>query len=534
MGGKSHMKILIVDDELLVRIGVKSSIDWAKHGMEIVGEASNGQEALEKIRKNKPDVLILDIKMPVMDGIELLQKVKEEKLSCKSIILSSFDDLEHVKEAMKLGAVDYLHKPCMSPEGMIRILNQIKTELYNERQSLPGGFVTESENREDQASSYLKKLVDGQLTEDDFHNGLTDYKISLGRSNYSCIAFSIIHFNKVQQRYTDMNRSLLNKSILDILNQVFLNNKEIVFFQYSKNLYLALVSMEKITSQKEIFELLNRYVHLLADSLKKFLDIELSVGISDTHASPKGIKNAFIESFKALQQRFYFPSEKVVYYGTLTHKQGDKALMAQVSQLVNKLKECISSQSFYPYKSIIEEIFSLLRKTPVLSSEEVIKLFNGILFLLNELDTCFAEMNLVSAAETLDELHSLFEDILNRKLCNCLEEDQYKNCSFLVKKILNYVNGHYEKELSLTLLSEELNISPNYISRVFREEVGKTLFNYINEVRVEQAKRLMHQQELKIYEIGEKVGFNSSVHFNIVFNKLTGCSPKQYRDTLMD
>jgi YesN/AraC family two-component response regulator len=114
-----------------------------------------------------------------------------------------------------------------------------------------------------------------------------------------------------------------------------------------------------------------------------------------------------------------------------------------------------------------------------------------------------------------------------------MDEDKYKNCSFLVKKILGYVNSNYEKDLSLTMLSGHLNVSPNYISRVFKDEVGKTLFNYINEVRVEQAKKLMHQQELKIYEIGEKVGFNSSVHFNIVFNKLTGYSPKQYRDTLI-
>lgn len=526
---------MIIDDELLVRIGVKSSIDWAKYGMEIVGEASNGQEALEKIRKTKPDVLILDIKMPVMDGLELLQKIKQERILCKSVILSSFDDLEHVKEAMKLGAVDYLHKPCMNPEGLLKILSQIKADLEAEKKPIQSGYAADSESREDQVTAFLKKAVDGLLPSDEaFYEGLEQYNIRLGRSNYSSIAFSIINYQRVMKRYTDTNRGLLNSSILDILGQVFANDKEIVFLQYAKNLYLALISMEKVASRKEIFEHQNRIVHLISDSLKKFLDIDLCVGISDTHSAPKGIKNTFNEAFKALQYHFYNPSEKIAYHGTLPKGISSKELMAQVGQLVIKLKECIADHSVYQYKNIMDELFGLLRSMPVLSSDEVKKLFSGILFLLNELDTCFDEMNYISAAETLDELQSLFEEILNRKACHCLEEDQYKNCSFLVKRILNYVNENYQKELSLSLLSEELNISPNYISRVFREEVGKTLFNYINEVRVEKAKKLMHQQELKIYEIGEKVGFNSSVHFNIVFNKLTGCSPKQYRDKLMN
>lgn len=527
------MRILIVDDELLVRIGLKSSINWEKYGIEIVGEASNGKEALDKIHRYKPDLLLLDIKMPVMDGIELLQKLKEERNPCKSVILSSFDDLEHVKEAMKLGALDYLHKPCMNPEGIIKILTDVKTELLNEKKGYKDYFHVIDNKRDDAADAFMRKLVDGQITDDsEFNRGLKENHIGLGRSNFTCIAFSVINLNKIEQRYSDDNKNLLSKSIRDILGQVFLNEREIVFLNYAKNLYISVMSMEKIASNKEIIDIQNKNVHLIADSLKRFLDIEIGIGISGIHQSYRRVISAFEEAYKALQRRFYHPTEKIINYNTLNKSQDSRHLLAKVDELVIKLKENVSGQNYYQYKSNTEEIFELLRQNPVLSSEEVIKLFNGILFLLNELGTCFEEMKLISCCESLDELHDAFKRTIEQKLYS-MEEDEYKNYGFIVKNIISYINKHYTEELSLSVIAEHLNVSPNYISRIFKEEVGKTLFNYVNEVRVEQAKKLMLKQELKIYEIGEKVGFNSSVHFNIVFNKLTGYSPKQYRDKML-
>lgn len=529
------MKLLIVDDELLVRIGLKSSVDWAKHGIEIAGEASNGREALEKIESVRPDVVLLDIKMPVIDGIEVLRTLKDKKHPCKTIILSSFDDLEHVKEAMKLGAIDYLHKPCMTPESILKVLLSVKSEIEKAKEAVNTDFLPHMEQKDDHnAESFLRKLLDGLISDDaQFYKGLCDFKLNLGRTNFSCIAFSVISYKRVLQRYTNNNRELLSKSVLDIVSQVFSNKPGIVFFQYAKNLFVGISSMEKIVSSKEVFDQQTRNVHIIQDALKKFLDVEVAAGISENHPSPENIPTAFIEAYKALQQRFYNPREKILFYGTLPKTQDNKGVLSKISQCVIKLKECIALKSHYQCKDRIEEIFTLLRESPFLSTEEVYKLFSGILFLLNELDTCFEEMTHISDCETLDELYEVFGKILSRNMLTCLDMDRYKNCSFLVKKILNYVNSNYDKDLTLSGLAEQMNVSPNYISRIFKDEVGKTLFNYINEVRVEHAKKLMHQQELKIYEIGEKVGFNSSVHFNIVFNKITGCSPKQYRDTLL-
>lgn len=528
------MRLLIVDDELLVRIGIKSSVDWAKHGIEIVGEASNGREAIEKVETDRPDVMLLDIKMPVMDGIEVLRILRDKKIPCKTIILSSFDDLDHVKEAMKLGAIDYLHKPCMTPEGILKILLSVKTEVEKAK-AASSSFLPEMEQKDDHdVSSFLRKLLDGLIPDDSqFQKGLSDFKLNLGRTNFSCIAFSIINYKKIQQRYTDNNRELLSKSVLDIVSHVFSNNSGIIFFQYAKNLFVGISSMEKLVSTKDIFDEHTRIASLIQDSLKRFLDVDVAVGISEVHPSPENISTGFIEAYKALQQRFYSTREKTFFYGALPKTHDSKSVLSKISQCVVKLKECIALKSHYQCSDMIEEIFALIRESHVLSTEEVFKLFSGILFLLNEVDTCFEEMTHISDCETLDELHEVITKILSRNRLSCFDMDKYKNCSFLVKKILNYVNNNYDKDLTLSGLSEQMNVSPNYISRIFKDEVGKTLFNYINEVRVEQAKKLMHQQELKIYEIGEKVGFKSSVHFNIVFNKLTGCSPKQYRDSLL-
>ncbi len=400
------MKILIVDDELLVRIGLKSSIDWAKHSMEIVGEASNGKEALAMIKQEKPDVILLDIKMPVMNGIELLQKMKERNHTCKTVILSSFDDLEHVKEAMKLGAVDYLHKPCMSPEAILNILMNINKEIEKENK-YPKELITAPES----AGKYifLKKLLDGQIHNDtEFYNQCAKYHIGLGHFNYSCMAFSIIDYYTIQKRYTAKNRSLLDNSVLDILCQVFTNEKNIVFYQYDKNLYIAIISMEDMVSGKKIYDKHHWIVHLITDSLKKFLDIRIGIGISRTYPSYTDIHHAFQEAFKALQQRFYSPLENVIFYHTVPTSLDAKKTLDKITNLVEELKEYLADRNYYQSNRIIENVFSLLKMQPCFSVEEVIKLFTGILFLINALNTCFEEMELISRCETLEELHHLY------------------------------------------------------------------------------------------------------------------------------
>ncbi|HBR29267.1 MAG TPA: DNA-binding response regulator, partial [Firmicutes bacterium] len=128
------LKVMIVDDEAIVRIGLKSMIDWESHGFQLVGEANDGQRALDLFQKNKPDLVITDLKMPVMDGLQLMRHLNELDARCRVIVLSSYDEFSLVKEAMKLGAADYLLKLEMEPDQLVEVLSGFKSEILQERE----------------------------------------------------------------------------------------------------------------------------------------------------------------------------------------------------------------------------------------------------------------------------------------------------------------------------------------------------------------------------------------------------------------
>jgi len=529
-------KILIVDDELLVRIGIKSCIEWTEYGVEVIGEAADGFEALKLIYQLKPDLILLDIKMPNMDGIELMKKIKGERLDCKILVLSGFDDLQHVKEAMKLGALDYLHKPCMNSNNILEAVMNAKKILENEERPIKvnsNSINGLGKSREILKEIYLKELLDGQaVVESEFVKRCSEYQLRLNNANFSCLVFSVKNILEVQKRYQESNLSILQSSIYNTMSSVLSKEAGTEFFLYNYNIYVIIISAERMVSEKAINKNIDSIVYLTSDALEQFLNIDIVIGVSDIHKSCRGIKPAFDEALKAMKHRFYLEAASTIYYRDLPHVSKQDSL-DYISSCIEKLKENLTNHNYVKFNSILDQMIDYVESKACLSEDEVKKLFNAFLLLIKGAKDCFSEMERINQCETLKELYSVWKEIIAEKLESCSENGRYQNCSYLVKKILEFIEENYDKEISLILLSKSFNISPNYISRHFKEETGEALFNYIYTVRIEKAKKMLRNSDLKIYEVGYKVGFKSSVHFNIVFSKLTGHTPKQYKDNLL-
>lgn len=530
------MKIIIVDDELLVRIGIKSCIEWEKHGMEVVGEASDGLEALRQINLLEPDVILLDIKMPNMDGIELMHKIKEENIKCKILILSGFDDLYHVKEAMKLGAVDYLHKPCMSPKDILDILLNIKAQIEKERHygKIEGASQGSLEkSRYLLKESFLRELVESApVDEGEFEQKCGEYGLKLAGGNYNCLVFTVKNLPAVTKRYKDGNINILQSAISNIMSGILAKENGAEFFTFDRNVFAVIVSSVGVISDKRIVEGVNLIADVILDAMKQFLNVAIVMGISDIHRSCGGLKQAFEEAAAAMKHRFYLEDRCIIRYSEVKRCE-DKETLQLIDALIEKMKDYLSKHDFHRFDSTLQNLVNFLMAEPCLSGEDVKKIFNVFLFLIRQGKAALREMEMLSDCETLHQLYNTWKEIVKEKLSDARDTDIYKNCSYLVKRILNFIDENYDKEISLNLLSGKFNVSPNYISRLFKEETGETLFNYLNSVRIEQAKTLLRDTDLKIYEVGFKVGFNSTVHFNIVFNKLAGVSPKQFKDSLL-
>ncbi len=524
------MKILIADDEMLVRIGIKTCIDFEKYGMEVVAEAEDGIQALAQIHAACPDVVILDIKMPKMGGLEVMEKINEEHLQCSVIILSSFDDFEHVKKAMKLGAVDYLHKPRMNAEDILGVLQNVKNTLdkrcqVEEKKTVQKGISRESQNI--LRNAFLKELLEGEYTtKEEYLKRCAQNNMRLSELEVACIAISVKDYKKVLLRYEKSKQNILQTSVISIMEQILSTENGVAFLPLDENVYVVIMSAIDTSSRKKIMDQISNIIQLLTDAMKTFLNIQIVLGISDVLPTFKDIAKTYAQAHFALKQRFYI-DQQVLYYYQVKHKSLE-VVFESVDESMKKLKSSILSYRYDLFEKELESFVAFIKEVR-LNEEEVKRLFDGLLFWMKEGPAYFEERDIIQEAETIEELYLAYKAIIDERLYKNAGE-QIKRCSALTKKLIRYIGEHYSDEMTLKCLAEYLNVSPNYISRLFKEEMGRGLFEYINEYRVKQASQMLACSDDKVYEIADQVGFKSAVHFNIVFNKYMGVSPKQYRD----
>ncbi|SMQ63194.1 two-component system, response regulator YesN [Bacillus sp. OV166] len=506
------MRILIVDDEPLVRIGIKSSIDWQSYDMNIVGEAGDGEEAIQLMLERNPDLVLLDIKMPKKDGLEVLLEMKERGIDSKVIILSSFDDLETVKRAMKLGADDYFHKPNMNDQEILKVVSKIQKDLSIEQ--------TEKEITYSHGSKPKEVLVKNLLL------GKIDAveQLHLKRNNISVVLFKVKNYKKILERYRDNKVDLLQNSILNLLTELLAKHKEVEFLQLEDNLFSLIFSNSEIKSKQGTYTFIYEKANNINQALKRFLNIETVYGISEPTDRLRDIKNAFQQAKHALGHGFYDANHPIFYF----QKFEDVSANEQEETFIKIMKKELREENYEKFLNTLTAWEQFLQSKQKHGKDEVAKIYEGLLFMVEETYEYLGYSDKLEHIETFEELsvfyHQLFEAIFSVRGTN-----KNKGYSPIIKSILDYLEINYDKSISLKSLGEEFLVSPNYISRLFKKEVEKGLFDYLNEIRIQKAKSLLKDYKLKIYEIAERVGFKSQVHFAIVFQKYEGMSPKDFR-----
>ncbi|GAB7054529.1 hypothetical protein JCM16163A_12750 [Paenibacillus sp. YK5] len=508
------MRVLIVDDEPLVRIGLKSAIRWEAGGMEIVGEAADGEEAMKLILERKPDAIILDIKMPKKDGLEVLAEMKKIGIEAKVIILSSFDDFTLVKKAMKLGASDYFHKPGMNELEIESALQKIKEEMESDRHAADDVL-----NRSPHAKDVILRAWLHGNTE-----GIRQTRLKEG--NMYVLLFSIKKYAQVVKRYTKDNAAILPNTISNILSELLSKEKEVEFVQIEDNLFAVFVSHSEIKSMQASFAHVNDIVYLISSSLKRFVNIDTVFGVSDIFQTYDEGKQAAAQAKQALERKFYHPSDPLFYYQNRNEEM--EASLEQVNHYIVAMKNGLKEEKYDEFALNLAEWEQYLQNKECMNEKDVHKIYQGLLFMMEDGEEYLENGNLLEEIEDFNELSSYYHARFNEKLEARISQKN-KEYSPLIRNIMQYIDSHYKENISLKSLGDHFHVSANYISRLFKQEVNRGLFDYINEIRIEKAKELLKDYRYKIYEVAELVGFNSQVHFAIVFHKYVGMAPKEYR-----
>lgn len=514
--------IMLVDNEAAIIKGLTNGMDWGKCGCRIAATAANGLKAVAQLQTGPVDIIISDIRMPGMDGLELAQWVQANMPRTKVILLTGFPDFDYAKQAINYRVVDFVLKPS-TEENLARALEKAKRILLEE---------------EDQQLT-VQKLKDQTRQSILLQQNLLLYDL-LYHANisavYTCnrvaelrlplLSYYVIRFG-VASKAEGCDYSLFVQQAQAIFSDVF-STLEIHFVPKSDRFCYTVLCAPPDTPVKSRCQ----QAVAIANEQSEFM---LSVGISRHHKDPLTMRAAAFESTHAQQFAEYSLQLPVICYEQmpeLAHQDWKR-----VTDELKALESAMEQQSRQKAEDAYERLFRFIRgqKLPVVSVQQICSIiYNFSLTMLLNFDMV-EQMpgNSILSIEQLFEnasleaieaqLHSFVTGVLDCVICN------HTNIDDIVFFIKRHVDQYFAKELSLESLARQVHLSPSYLSKLFKREIGQNLSVYILNVRIEKAKLLLRSTNMKTYEIAEAVGINDPVYFSKLFKKTALCKPKEYR-----
>jgi len=517
------IKVLIVDDEALVRIGIKTLIPWQELGFELIGEAPNGKRALEMVHQMSPDIIFTDIKMPVMNGIELIKQLKKEQNHAKVIILSAFDDFAFVKEAMKLGAEDYVLKLELEPEQMIHMLKELQAKHSIQQQSSTRYLQLHKEK-------LFKDIVLGLVYSHlEIRDSLATLNFSLPEQELVCLILEVDD-QRIYLKYEE-SAHLLDFSIVNVLEEVITSYAHGYVVNMGSKQFVAILSLMN-REEKNRSKLLEELTDNMKVSLHKYLNTSVSIGVSCFHETYIEIKDSYKEAKKAIKHKFIYPRGSNIHYNDVSELP---AYAEDLSAEMNGLEGAFNRGEDIAISAKFDVLISKIDTSSMVTLEQLSSLCHAIRFLSLQ----FMEKYQLRGKETMDKtMNEPIEKLIRKQ--DFLEWIQLLKQRFMLLFTENkdgihvyaaklYINKYYSEDLSLEKVADKLQLSASYLSNLFKKESGQNFVDYITEVRIQKAKELLKSTDQKIYEIASAVGFANEYYFSKVFKKIVGESPLKFR-----
>ena len=542
------VKVYLVEDEIIIRQSIKNSIDWEKEGYEFVGDASDGELALPVILKEKPDILITDIRMPFMDGLELSRMVKAELPDIKIVILSGYDDFEYAKQAIKIGVAEYLLKP-VSSAVLLEHLSEIAEKVRDEREDLALKKVYYQEMQENEElikMKFLGELISGKLSLADAMEKGKRFHMNLSGPFYRIILFKFIQEDHVQAEQSEALAEAYEAvgNYVDGLKDAFRFQRGVEGWAF------LLTSVEEdMEAQTE------RFIEGLKEVIAPFEALTWFGGIGSEAARLRELRYSFREADKAFAGRFVQEPNQIISVEQLNYEQLDNEFDANIFGEINQFDQIItrflSSGSREEVESFVGALFSVISedhfRSLMIRQYIIMDIYATVLAFCKKLrkDTgadgeAAGQMEslreneeilkrAVLTAESVDDIKDYIGTLLDHviELRNTLSGRRYSDIIRTARKRIE--QDYMSEDISLNTVAAEVCMSPSYFSSVFSKEMGKTFIEYLTEVRMEKAKQYLVCSSMKTSEISYEVGYKDPHYFSYIFKKTQGCTPKEYR-----
>ncbi|WP_282935416.1 response regulator [Paenibacillus sp. RC67] len=506
------MKVLIVDDEPIVRKVLKTMICWEDYGLQWGGEAYDGLDAWEILQREPIDLIVTDILMPRMDGLELVKRLRQANADAAVVVLSCLDDFSYVKEAMKQGAHDYILKPTMEPEQLAEILVEAKEALMAQRK--------ENEHREQlqrqvqlsqqaQWGMRLQKVwISGQWDAD-----LEQEWFQAERVLSSCM----IQFTM------DSHLSVLGWQWPDALAYVSLNEQRTLLIYEHNGTNRAEQVEDTLTEQfslgRESFCVTEiKDIHNEEQLLELIQQHELVRHGLFYEGNSSGLSRWSTIDPSSLERNGMLPVEEKQNLLRAISGMNEEAMNYWSKQIAAQLEQ--NRPSVDQTYSFIYELLGLAAAFARQQTDAELEQF----------ERQYVSSSSVQSCLDMQSLGAWFIDAVS-ELANLLHSNgQLTSRNPFVQKAMSFMRQQYHLQISTSDIAEHVKLSRSYLSDLYSKETGESLIETLTNIRIQEAKRLLRQSEQKVYEIAEAVGFIDPKTFAKTFKKIVGCSPKEYEE----
>lgn len=532
--------IILVDDEEEVRKSIIKQIDWESAGFQVVGDAENGEDALEKIEVLEPDVVLTDIRMPYMDGLTLAEKIRQRYPSTKVVIFSGYDDFEYAQKAIKLNVTEYILKP-VNVEELTSILKRIKSNLDEE--------IEEKRNVSRLRENYRKSLpiireqffndmVHRRLADDLIESKLREYDIPItGARKWIIAAIDVEKSDDRSKKTLSLHEEeeLIPISVMQIVREKLKSCCRFSLFQSTAEAGMVVIAaLDDDNTTTGLIDVLGD----ICKETKRILEVPVTIGIGHSVTGLSKIAGSYQSAVEALGYKAVVGSGITIYINDMEPVGSGKLEFDNSDE-----SDFISAVKFGPdekIEAVMVRISGKLESARVHYRQQQVYVFgvlNTVIQMIQQYDLNLeeilgGELEYLSVIDKLQKREEFGEWLLKtaRKMNQAINQERDMTTRQVIQQAKQYIMDNYQNpDLSVEMICRHLHMSPAYFSTMFKKETGQAYIAYLTEIRLNKAVELLNKTDDKTYVIASKVGYQEQNYFSYVFKKKFGVSPTKFR-----
>ncbi|WP_027628518.1 response regulator [Ruminiclostridium cellobioparum] len=534
------IKIMIVDDEYVIRQGIITSIDWEALGMTVAGEAANGREAYEKALDLKPDIIVTDVKMPIMDGLELIKLLRETMPRVRVVIISGYDEFQYAREALRLGVGEYLLKP-IGAEELIKIMMKQCDEIIKESSEMDRETKIKNiftENLYYMQEKFITSVVKGEYGDwANFSDKSRELNLDMSGKDYQAVIMEIDDYLLITESMSPVEKKQIRNNVKSIADRILSPSTNSLFY-FGDNDYLFSIINVKDSNRYDLNNLYREIQYVI----NKNHGITVTLGLSNIYKSVCDIPKAFEEALDTIGNKAFKGKNKIISANDVDKPVGTSPVIYP-SSLEKEIIGYIKTVDSEKLDMSLDRMYSILSG----AKADYRDIKNICLRLITVAESQLEELGVeygnksskkfeyymeIEKYDTLEDIKiwnkSIFQSFIEEIQKN--KNDKFKG---IVRVAMQYTNEHYYEDIGVEHIAAITYVTPNYFSRIFKKETGRSFTEWLNTMRLDKAKVLLKDPRLKVYEVAEKVGYNDYKIFTHNFKKYVGCTPKEYRENIL-